>query len=136
MAPSTFEGLPELGKGKHLISELHVQLCKPPRPVAVRTKHGYCLLPQTLWATGEVVARASQGLELELLPSYTIYQFLVQLLDQAVSKRGLLNQLCHEKGEAFLTVLLTSKNSKQATLLAIEDSAGKAMAIADGAVVL
>ena len=93
MSPRKFEGLPLLPPGVHAISELHVLLCDPPRPVAVQTRRGYHLLPETLWSVAEVVARAAQDLEVEQVPSCSIYRFLLQLLGQAVVKRGVLQEL-------------------------------------------
>ena len=131
MSPRNFEGLPLLPPGVHAISELHVLLCDPPRPVAVQTRRGYHLLPETLWSVAELVARAAQDLEVEQVPSCSIYRFLVQLLNRAVAKRGVLHELCNVQGKELLTVLLTSVKQKECQMLAIKDSTKEPFAIAD-----
>ena len=122
MTPTNFDDLPPLPSGKHVISELHVLLCDPPRPVAVQTKPGYRLVPPALWAVAEVVARAAQDLEIDQLPCCSIHQFLILLLSQVVSKRGLLEQLGYEQGSDVLTVLLRSTNQREPNLAIVDGS--------------
>jgi hypothetical protein len=116
MDPAIFEGLPTLPPGKHLISELHVLLCDPPKPVAVQIKRGYHLLPPNLWVVAELVARVAQDIEVDQLPSCSIHQFLILLLGQVVGRRGILDQLCQEQGSALLTVLLKNAKQREANL--------------------
>ena len=98
-------------------------LCDPPRPVAVQIKRGYHILPPTMWAVAELVARAAQDIEVDQLPSCGVHQFLIPMLGQVVDKRGLLDQLCQEQGKTLLTVLLSSVKQREVNL-----------AIADGSV--
>ena len=121
MDASQFKNLPELKNGKHVFSELHVLVCDPPRPVAVRVKQNYHILPESLWGVAELVARACQNVEVESMPACGIYQFLMQLLAKVVVTTGVLRQPCDMGGEVMLTLLLPKRHQEQPKLLALTD---------------
>jgi len=122
MDAAQFKDLPELTLGKHVFSELHVLVCDPPRPVAVRVKQNYHILPESLWGVAEVVARACQNVEVEALPACGIYQFLAQLLAKVVDTTGVLKQPGDMQGEVIMALLLP-KRQQRPKLLALTDAA-------------
>jgi hypothetical protein len=130
MEASMFKGLPELLPGKYTFTELHVLLCDPPRPVAVRVKHSYRLLPSNIWGVAEFVARTSQDLDVDQMPACVIFKFLTQLLAKVIDSSCVLKQTSELQGEGLLSLLLTKKVQEKANLLAITDIT---LAITDGA---
>jgi hypothetical protein len=128
MDASQFKNLSELAPGKHVFSELHVLACDPPRPVAVRVKQNYHILPQSLWSVAEFVARACQNVEVESMPACGIYQCLIQLLAKVVDATSVLKEPCDLRGEVMLTLLLPKRRQERPKLLALTDAAADAVA--------
>jgi hypothetical protein len=108
MNPREFANLPEMpANGKREITELHVCLCDPPRPVAARVKQGYKLLPSSLWGVAELVARAAQGLDINPIQPCSTTQFLAALLAQVIVARGVL--AFDVVGEGVLSLLISQE---------------------------
>jgi hypothetical protein len=118
MDPASFWDLPELPLvARPEITELHILLCKPPRPAAVRVKQGYKRLPPQLWAVAEFLASAAQTLEIEQIPACGMYQFFFLLLGQILQTTGVLSQSSYPYGDTILGLILR-RNSVQSSNLA------------------
>ena len=122
MDASKFKKFADLSfAGRHEISELHVLLCEPPRPVAARVKQGYKLLPPSLWSVAEFVARAGQTIEAEEVAAGNVFQCLVEMLTQIVDHSSILSQTSDLRGEGILMLLLTKGQERSVKRLAITD---------------
>ena len=108
MDKAWFDTVPTLRKTeKHMFEEIHVLLCPPPRPVAVKIGQGYRKLPKDLWPMGELAARALQGAEPCEMEACQIGAFLAQLLCQAILDAGILEASPCLDGRSLLSLLMT-----------------------------
>ena len=91
--------------GKHVITEMCLLDCMPPRPVAVHTRIGFRLLPEDMWPVAELIIRAAQGkTEMDEQPPCTITEFLVKLFAHILTQQQALECVVAHGGA--LVVLL------------------------------
>ena len=130
MDKTWFDALPALCNNRaHVFEEIHLLLCPPPRPVAVKIAAGHRKLPEDLWPVGELIVRALQGADVYTATACQIGAFLTQLLRQAIAQAGVLETNPCLDGREILSVL--TARAKPAQTMAKQRHSSKQMVTTD-----